>query len=74
MCRMTKLLASIVIVLTVLPGFEIQAQNQGGFRGGRDANLQIDRTMQMDMGLALLLKNQRLQKELDLTEIGRAHV
>ena len=41
-----------------------QAQNQGGFRGGRDANMQINRNIQMDMGLALLLKNQEAPKRI----------
>jgi len=68
MYREFTFLMLIGLFAAALPASNVRAQNQGGFRGGRDANMQINRNIQMDMGLALLLKNQKLQKELDLTD------
>jgi hypothetical protein len=47
---------------------ELQAQNQGSFRGGRDANMQVTRNIKMDTRLVQLLNNQEVQKELNLTD------
>jgi hypothetical protein len=58
----------IGLFAAALPASNVRAQNQGAFRGGRNANMQINRNIKMDMRLLLLLNNQEVQKELDLTD------
>jgi hypothetical protein len=74
MQRNLFLIAIIGFLSEVLVIPKLQAQNQGGFRDGRDARMQTNRTIKMDIGLVLLVNNQQVQKELNLTEEQKVKV